>query len=238
MSNKNKYFAEFIGTLLLVLMGTGSAVLAGDYIGFAGVAFAFGLTLMAMVYVIGPVSGCHINPAITLAMCSTGKIEARPAFFYIIAQLLGAAAGSLLVYVIASGISLDSSVFTLASNGYGALSPDGYSLLAGLTAEITLTAMFLFVICGVVSRTDNTAFAGLAIGLTLTVILLVGIPVTNGSFNPARAFGPSFILGALKGNWAYFAQWWAFIVGPVAGALIGAFAWKAVSAKSEKPKKK
>lgn len=238
MQNKTKYLAEFIGTMLLVFLGCGSAVLAGDYVGNLGIAFAFGLTVLAMVYAIGPVSGCHINPAITVSMWVTGKLNKVDALFYILAQLLGAVVGAWVLYLIASGGIIDAELFTLGSNGYGALSPAGYSLGSAIAAEIVLTAVFLFVICAVVSRADNAAFAGLAIGLTLTIIHIVGIPVTGVSVNPARSFGPALVLGLTLKNWAFFSQLGVFILAPIVGGLIGAIGWKCVNCACEAPAKK
>jgi len=228
--NKNKYFAEFIGTMLLVLLGCGSAVLAGDYVGFLGIAFAFGLTVLALVYAIGPISGCHVNPAITIAMLATGKMEKIDALWYIVAQVLGAIVGAWILFSIATGgANFDVATASLGSNGYDLLSPAGYTLGSAIVAEIALTAVFLFVICGVVERVDNVAFAGLAIGLTLTIIHIVGIPVTGVSVNPARSIGPALILGLTCGKWAYFNQLGVFICAPIVGGLLGAFAWKSVS---------
>lgn len=241
MENKHKYFAEFIGTMILVLMGCGSAVLAGEYVGFLGISFAFGLTVLAMVYAIGPVSGCQINPAITIAMWVTGKMDKKDALFHILFQMLGAVVGAWILFCIASGGMIDPDTFSLGSNGYGVLSPAGYTMGSAIAAEVMLTAIFLFVICGVVERVDNVAFTGIAIGLTLTLIHIVGIPVTGVSVNPARSFGPALVLGFTVGNWAYFCQLGVFIIAPIVGGILGAYTWKSVAcgcAAGSKAKKK
>ncbi|MBM3118577.1 MAG: aquaporin Z [Chloroflexi bacterium] len=194
--NVKKYIAELIGTFALVLVGCGSAVIAGKYVGFLGISFAFGLTVLAMVYAIGRISGCHINPAISLAMLVAGKMNWKDTVFYIIAQCIGAiiAAGILLAIAVGnSDYSL--AVNGLGQNGYGAYSPGGYSLLACLIAEVVLTALFLFVIFGSTSKKAPEGFAGLSIGLSLVLIHIVGIPITGTSVNPARSLGPAVFVG-------------------------------------------
>ena len=216
-----KYFAELIGTFALVFFGCGSAVLAGDKIGFYGIAFAFGLTVLFMVYAIGPISGCHINPAITLAMLAAGKIKARDAVIYIVVQCVGAFAAAAVLLVIASGNpNYDIAVNGLGQNGYGDHSPMKYAWWAGFVAEVVMTMMFLLVIFGSTSKKANTQFAGLSIGLSLTVIHLVGIPVTGVSVNPARSLGPALLVGGDA-----LAQLPLFIVAPIIGGLMAAAIW-------------
>ncbi len=217
-----KYLAELIGTMVLVLIGCGSAVIAGNYIGFAGISAAFGLAVMAMVYAIGSISGCHINPAITVAMLVAGKIKGKDAVFYIIAQCIGAIVGAAVLWLVASGLpdySLAGS--GLGQNGFGDQSPAGYSMLACLVAEVVLTAVFLFVIFGATHQDAPKGFAGIAIGLTLMFIHLVGIPITGTSVNPARSLGPAVFVGGDA-----LAQLWLFIVAPVVGGIIAALIWR------------
>jgi len=217
-----KYSAEFIGTLALVFIGCGSAVIAGSHIGFTGIAFAFGLTVLAMVYAIGSISGCHINPAITVAMLVAGKIKAKDAVGYIIAQLVGGIAGAGILWTIASGnpnFSLTGN--GLGQNGYGVHSPDGYSLAACFIAEVALTALFLFVIFGSTHERAPKGFAGISIGFSLVLIHLVGIPITGTSVNPARSLGPAVFVGGDA-----LAQVWLFIVAPIIGGIITALIWR------------
>lgn len=223
-----KVLAEGVGTLVLVLMGCGSAVLAGAEVGFLGIAFAFGLSVLAMVYAIGHISGCHINPAITISMWSTGKISAGEALGYIVGQVAGGIAGAAILFFIASG-NADYSIAAagLGQNGVEAGSPGNYSLLSGLIAEVVFTAIFLLVVHGATSKNNtNTGWAGIAIGLALTLIHIVGIPVTGVSVNPARSIGPAIFVGGEA-----LSQLWIFIVGPVIGGLLGGFIWKAMDAK-------
>jgi aquaporin Z len=219
-----KYIAELLGTFVLVFIGCGSAVIAGKYIGFAGIAFAFGLALLAMVYAIGKISGCHVNPAVSVAMLIAGKMKWKDTVFYIIAQFIGAIIAAAILLAIASGIS-DYSITTtgLGQNGYGAYSPAGYSLIACLVAEIVLTAIFLFAIFGATSKKAPEGFAGVAIGITLVFIHLVGIPITGTSVNPARSLGPALLVGG-----AALSQLWLFIVAPVIGGIIAALIWRYV----------
>ena len=217
-----KYWAELIGTLFLVLIGCGSAVIAGEYIGFLGISFAFGLTVLAMVYAIGNISGCHINPAITVAMLVAGKIKGKDAIFYIIFQCVGAIIGAGILLAIANGITDYSlTVNGLGQNGYGLHSPGGYSLVACLIAEIVLTALFLFVIFGSTSEKAPKGFAGLSIGLSLVLIHIFGIPVTGTSVNPARSLGPAVLAGG-----AALEQLWLFIVAPIVGGILAAIVWR------------
>jgi aquaporin Z len=217
-----KYIAELIGTLALVLIGCGSAVIAGKFIGFSGIAFAFGLTVLAMVYAIGNISGCHINPAVTIAMLVAGKIKGKDTVWYIIAQCIGGIIGAGILWAIASGNADFSLAKTgLGQNGYGAHSPAGYSLAACFIAEVVLTALFLFVIFGSTHKDAPKGFAGLSIGFTLVLIHLVGIPITGTSVNPARSLGPAVFVGGDA-----LAQLWLFVVAPIIGGIIAAVIWK------------
>ncbi len=223
-SSVKRYLAEMVGTFVLVLMGCGSAVLAGSYIGFVGVSFAFGLSLLAMVYAIGGVSGCHINPAVSISMLATGKISAKDAVAYIAVQCVGAVIGAGVLYWIATGnptysLALDG----LAQNGYGVASPGGFSMISAFATEVVLTFIFLLVIHGSTSEKAPKGFAGLSIGLSLVFIHLVGIPVTNTSVNPARSSGPAVIVGGVA-----LEQLWLFWVAPIIGALLAAVVWKMI----------
>jgi aquaporin Z len=212
-----RYYAEFVGTFVLVFGGCGAAVFAGGKIGFAGVALAFGLSLLAMVYTIGPISGCHINPAVSFGLLLSGKFEARYFPGYIIAQILGGIVAAAVILVIAKGLpgGYDPSVGGLAADGYGAHSPEGYSMMAGFVAEVVLTMFLVITVLGATDVKAPVGFAGLPIGLVLTLIHLVGIPVTNTSVNPARSIGPALFVG----GWA-IGQLWLFILAPLIGAAI------------------
>jgi aquaporin Z len=217
-----KYLAELIGTGILVFIGCGSAVIAGKQIGFLGIALAFGIALLTMVYAIGSISGCHINPAVSIAMLVAGKMNLKDAVGYIIAQCIGAVIAAGLLLVIASGqAGYTIAVNGLGQNGYGIASPTGYSLAACALAEVLLTAMFIFVIFGSLSKDAPKGFAGLAIGFALFMAHIVGIPVTGTSVNPARSLGPAFFVGGTA-----LAQLWLFIVAPVIGGILAALAWK------------
>jgi aquaporin Z len=217
--------AEFFGTFWLVFGGCGSAVLAATFpntgIGFAGVALAFGLTVLTMAYAVGHISGGHFNPAVTVGLYAGGRIPASSLLPYILAQLAGAVAASAVLYLIASGKAGFDLSAGFAANGYGEHSPGGYSLQAGLIAEVVLTFMFLLVIMGATDTRAPAALAPLAIGLALTLIHLVGIPVTNTSVNPARSTGPALFVG----GWA-MAQLWLFWLGPVVGGALGGYAYR------------
>ncbi len=219
MSLGKRCGAEFFGTFWLVFGGCGSAVLAAAFpglgIGFAGVALAFGLTLLTMCYAIGHISGCHVHPAVSIGLWAGGRFPASELIPYIVAQVLGAVAASTTLYAIASGKAGFDLSAGFASNGYAAHSPGGYSLEACLVAEIVLTFFFLFVILGATDRRAPQGFAGIAIGLSLTLIHLIGIPVDNLSVNPARSTGPALLVR----GWA-LTQLWAFWVAPIAGALV------------------
>jgi aquaporin Z len=222
----SKLLAEFLGTLWLVLGGCGSAVLAAAYpdlgIGFAGVSLAFGLTVLTGAYALGPISGGHFNPAVTLGLWAGGRFPAGQIAPYVLAQVLGAIAGAALLYAIASGKAGFDVGAGFASNGYGEHSPGRYSLAAAVVAEVTLTFMFLVVILGATHQRAPVGFAGLAIGLALTLIHLISIPVTNTSVNPARSTGPALFVG----GWA-IAQLWLFWVAPIAGALGAGWVYRA-----------
>jgi aquaporin Z len=218
MSNR-RTVAEAVGTFVLVFGGVGAAVIAGEQIGNLGIAFAFGLSLLAMAYAIGPVSGCHINPAVTLGLLVRGKIDTDVAVRHWVAQVVGAiaAAGLLLAIVSARKAGYDAGTDGLGANGYGDHSPDGYPWGAALAVEVLLTAFLVFTVLASTDRLANVAFAGIPIGLVLVLIHLVGIPVDNTSVNPARSIGPAIFVG----GWA-LEQLWLFIVAPLLGGLLGA----------------
>ena len=227
-----QYGAEFFGTFWLVLGGCGSAVLSAAFpnvgIGLLGVAFAFGLTVLTMAYAIGHVSGCHLNPAVSIGLWAGGRFQADKLLGYIIAQCLGAIVAGGVLYLIASGKADFSLAGGFASNGYGEHSPGGYSLFSALVTEVVMTMMFLFIILSVTHKNAPSGFAGLAIGLTLTLIHLISIPVTNTSVNPARSLGVAIYVG----DWA-LAQLWLFWVAPIAGALLGALIYRFVGSSDE-----
>jgi len=217
--------AELIGTFWLVFGGCGSAVLAAGVpdvgIGWLGVSLAFGLTLLTMAIAIGHISGCHINPAVSLGLWAGGRFPTSDLGPYIIAQVAGAILASAVLYVVASGAAGFDLAAGFAANGYGAHSPGGYSLAAGLVAEVVLTFMFLLIILGATDARAPAGLAPIAIGLGLTLIHLVGIPVTNTSVNPARSTGPALFVG----GWA-LSQLWLFWVAPIAGAIAAGFAYR------------
>ncbi len=216
-----KYVAELLGTFALVFFGCGSAVVAGKYIGFLGIAFAFGVVVLVMVYAIGPISGCHINPAITISMLVARKISAKDAISYIIVQIIGAVLGAGVLLLIASGMPGYSIAQNgLGQNGYDASSPAGFTLIAGFLAEVVLTFFFLLVIFGATSDEAPKGFAGIAIGFTLFIINLVGIPITGTSVNPARSIGPAVFVGGTA-----IVQLWMFLVAPIIGGIIAAIVW-------------
>ena len=223
----NKYVAELIGTFWLVLGGCGSAVLAAGFpelgIAFAGVALAFGLTVLTMAYAIGHISGCHLNPAVTVGLWAGGRFPAVQVVPYIVMQVIGAVAAAAVLYIIASG-QPGWVPGGFASNGFGDLSPGKYSMLAVLVCEVVLTAMFLFVIMGATDSRAPAGFAPIAIGLCLTLIHLISIPVSNTSVNPARSSGV-----ALFAQTGALSQLWLFWVAPIVGGMIGAVVYKAVA---------
>lgn len=222
-----KLVAEFIGTLWLVLGGCGSAVLAAAYpelgIGFVGVALAFGLTVVTMAYAIGHISGCHLNPAVSIGLYFGGRFDAKDLLPYIASQVLGGIAGATILYFIASGQS-GFELGGFAANGYGEHSPGGYNMLAALVTEIAMTFMFLMIILGATHSKAPNGFAGLAIGLGLTLIHLISIPVTNTSVNPARSTSQALFVG----DWA-LGQLWLFWVAPIAGAILAGLVYKYIS---------
>lgn len=211
------FSAEFVGTMVLVLFGCGAAVLGGfDHVGQLGIALAFGFAIVAMAYGIGPVSGCHVNPAVSLAAFVAGRMSLKDMGLYWVAQFLGAVAGAAIIGLIAK-----TGFTSLGANGFDAGSPGGYGLHAALVFEVVATAIFVVVILGVTGDKGHGAFAGLAIGLTLAVIHIVGIQVTGVSVNPARSFGPALLQGGEA-----LTQVWAFFVAPAAGAVIGALLFR------------
>jgi aquaporin Z len=217
--------AEFIGTFWLVLGGCGSAVLAATFfdvgIGLAGVALAFGLTVLTMAFAIGHISGCHLNPAVTIGLWAGGRHPPGEILPYWVAQVLGGFAGALLLYLIASGQAGFDLANGLAANGYDDHSPGGYSLLTGLVTEVVMTFMFVLIILGATDRRAPAGFAPIAIGLALTLIHLISIPVTNTSVNPARSTGPALVVG----DWA-IGQLWLFWVAPIAGAILAGLLYR------------
>ena len=222
-----KLFAEFFGTFWLVFGGCGSAVFAAGYpdlgIGFAGVALAFGLTVLTMAYAVGHISGGHFNPAVSFGLWAGGKFEAKDLLGYIIAQLIGAIAAAGVLYLIISGKSDFVDIGGFAANGYGELSPDGYSMTSALVAEFVLTAFFLLIILGSTNARAPKGFAPIAIGLGLTLIHLISIPITNTSVNPARSTSQALFAGG-----EFTAQLWLFWVAPIAGAIVAGFIHKAL----------
>ena len=226
-----KLIAEFIGTLWLVLGGCGSAVLAAAYpelgIGFVGVAIAFGLTVVTMAYAIGHISGCHLNPAVSVGLWMGGRFDGKDLLPYIVAQVLGAIAGAAILYLIASGKS-GFELGGFAANGYAEHSPGGYSMIAALVTEVVMTFMFLIIILGATHSKAPAGLAGLAIGLGLTLIHLISIPVTNTSVNPARSTSQALFVG----DWA-LGQLWLFWVAPLAGAILAGFVYKYLSPEGE-----
>jgi aquaporin Z len=222
--------AEFFGTFWLVMGGCGSAVLAAAYpqlgIGFAGVALAFGLTLLTMCYAIGHISGCHINPAVTCGLAAGGRFPVKEVIPYIVAQVIGAIGAGGVLYLIASGKpGFDASASGFASNGFGDHSPGGYSMQAAAVCELVMTGFFIFIIMGATHKRAPVGFAGIAIGLALTLIHLISIPVTNTSVNPARSTG----VALFQGDWALH-QLWFFWVMPIIGGIIGGLVYRYLSA--------
>ncbi len=217
-----RYLAELIGTMVLVLMGCGSAVIAGSNVGYLGISFAFGISVLAMVYAIGGVSGCHINPAITVSMLVAKKIGAKDALFYVVFQCIGAVIGAGILYAVATGIPTYSLTGTgLGQNGFGLGSPAGYGLVSALIAEVVLTFIFVLVVHGSTHQRVPKGFAGLAIGMALVLIHIVGIPITGTSVNPARSLGPAVFVGGLA-----LEQLWLFWVAPIIGGIIAALVWR------------
>jgi aquaporin Z len=229
-----RYGAEFFGTFWLVLGGCGSAVLAATFpdlgIGFLGVALAFGLTVLTMAFAIGHISGCHLNPAVSIGLWAGGRFPANQLAPYIVSQVLGAIVAGGVLYVIASGNANFNVSAGFASNGYGAHSPGGYSLLAALVTEVVMTMMFLLIILGSTDTRAPQGLAPIAIGLGLTLIHLISIPVTNTSVNPARSTGVALFVG----DWALY-QLWLFWLAPIVGALLGAAIYRFIGATEDGP---
>ncbi len=225
------YGAEFLGTFWLVMGGCGSAVLAAAFpelgIGLHGVALAFGLSVLTMAYAIGHISGCHLNPAVSIGLWAGGRFPAQELFPYIVAQLAGGILAGGVLYVIASGAPGFDSANGFAANGYGEHSPGSYSLLAGLLSEVVMTTFFLLIILGVTDQRAPKGFAPVAIGFALTLVHLISIPVTNTSVNPAR----STAVAVYAGDWAV-GQLWLFWIAPIAGALLGAALYRVIGAQA------
>jgi aquaporin Z len=239
MSLMKKSAAELIGTFWLVLGGCGAAVFAAGVpdvgIGYLGVAFAFGLTVLTMAYAIGHISGCHLNPAVSIGLAVGGRFSFADLPMYVIAQTLGAIVAGFLILFLAGDMGMhkegeatfELAANSLAINGYGELSPQGYGMTAGLVTELVMTAMFIYIILGVTDKLGTAVAGGLAIGLALTLIHLISIPVTNTSVNPARSTGPALAL-AFGGEGKALSQLWLFWVAPIVGAVIGAVVYRAV----------
>ncbi|MCH9661754.1 MAG: aquaporin Z [Bacteroidetes bacterium] len=228
MNSSKKYFAEGLGTFALVLFGCGAAVIAGvtgagpSGVGLLGISLAFGLAVVAMAYTIGPISGCHINPAISIAMMVAGKLSAKDTFGYVIAQCIGAVAGAGILYLLATGSAgFSMGEWALGSNGWGTGYGGAYSMQAALIAEFVFTFLFLMVIFGTTAKNASPQMAGLAIGICLVLIHLVAIPITGTSVNPARSLGPALFSGGMA-----LSQLWLFIVAPIAGGICAALARK------------
>ncbi len=225
MKISQNFFAEFIGTFILVLGGCGTAVFASsvNFVGILGVALAFGLTIVAAAYAIGNISGAHLNPAVSLGIWASGRMPGKDLVPYICAQIIGAITAATVICLIVSNKADFTGIGGFAANGYGEHSPGGYGLLAALVAETVLTFVFLLVILGVTDKKAPAGFAGLAIGLTLTLIHLISIPITNTSVNPARSISQAVFVG----DWA-IAQLWLFILAPIVGAILAGVVYKSV----------
>ncbi|MBQ9266689.1 MAG: MIP family channel protein [Clostridia bacterium] len=223
-----KYVCEFIGTAVLVLFGCGAAAITGGIpgtLGILGIAIAFGLSIVAMAYVIGNISGCHINPAVSLAMLIDGRMSAKEFCGYVVAQVLGALAGSgILYFIVSSSSSLSIAANGLGANGFGDASAVGISMIGALIVEIVLTFVFIYTILGVTSDPDKSSIAGIVIGLTLAFVHILGISLTGTSVNPARSLAPALLLGGTA-----LSQIWVFIVGPFVGAALAALVFKCLN---------
>lgn len=226
-----KLVAEFFGTFWLVLGGCGSAVLAAGFpelgIGFVGVSLAFGLTVLTIAYSLGHISGAHLNPAVTIGLWMGGRVPAKDILPYVVAQIIGGIAAAAVLFVVATGNGNE--IGTFAANGYGEHSPGGYSMFAAIVSELVMTFMFVLIILGATDSRAPKGFAGIAIGLALTLIHLITIPVTNTSVNPARSISQAVFVG----DWA-LSQLWLFIVVPIAGALLAGLVYKAMAAENKK----
>lgn len=223
-----KYVCEFIGTAVLVLFGCGSAAIAGGVLGTVGIALAFGLSVVAMSYVIGNISGCHVNPAVSLAMLINKKMDAKDFICYVIAQILGAIAGIAILYTIMINSGLEIDVQGLGANGFDTASSVNLSMIGAIITEVVLTFVFIFTVLGVTSDEKKSSVTGIVIGLALALVHIVGIPLTGTSVNPARSLAPALFLGgeALE-------QVWVFIVAPLVGAALAAVAYKFLAKKEE-----
>ena len=227
MHSKSQVFiAELVGTFVLVFGGCGAAIFAGAHIGYMGVAFAFGLSLLVMAYAIGPISGCHVNPAVSIGLAVARKIPGGMLLIYILAQIIGAIIAGGVLWLVASGMPGFDITQGFATNGYGTHSPGGYGLVACLVAEIVLTFFLVFTVLGTTHPKFPAGFGGIPIGLVLVLIHLVGIPITNTSVNPARSIG----VAVFQGGWA-LAQLWLFIVAPIVGALLAVVIYRLVRAR-------
>ena len=227
MHSKSQVFiAELVGTFVLVFGGCGAAIFAGAHIGYMGVAFAFGLSLLVMAYAIGPISGCHVNPAVSIGLAVARKIPGGMLLIYILAQIIGAIIAGGVLWLVASGMPGFDITQGFATNGYGTHSPGGYGLVACLVAEIVLTFFLVFTVLGTTHPKFPAGFGGIPIGFVLVLIHLVGIPITNTSVNPARSIG----VAVFQGGWA-LAQLWLFIVAPIVGALLAVVIYRLVRAR-------
>jgi len=216
-----KYISEFIGTAVLVLFGCGSAAIAGETLGTLGIALAFGLSIVAMAYVIGNISGCHINPAVSLAMLIDGRMTAKEFAIYVVSQVLGAIAGIGILYVLMVNSGFDIVTQGLGANGFGDASAVGINMIGAIITEVVLTFVFIYTILGVTADENKSAVAGIVIGLTLTFVHIMGIPLTGTSVNPARSLAPALFLGGTA-----LAQVWVFIVAPFIGSALAAVVYK------------
>ena len=225
MKTSQKFFAEFIGTFILVLGGCGTAVFASsqNFVGILGVALAFGLTIVAAAYSIGHISGAHLNPAVSLGLWASGRMDGKDLAPYICAQIVGALVAASVIFLIVTNKAGFNGIGGFAANGYGDQSPGGYNMLAALVAEIVLTFVFLLVILGSTSKSAPAGFAGITIGLTLTLIHLISIPITNTSVNPARSISQAVFAGG-----AAIEQLWLFILAPIAGAILAGIVYKRI----------
>lgn len=219
-----KYVCEFIGTAVLVLFGCGSAAIAGGTLGTLGIALAFGLSIVAMAYVIGNVSGCHINPAVSFAMLLSKKMSMKDFIGYVVAQVLGAFAGAGILYAFINMSSLDVATAGLGANGFGALSSVGINMWGAILVEVILTFVFIYTILGVTSDDSKSSIAGMVIGLTLAFVHIMGIPLTGTSVNPARSLAPAVLIGGDA-----LSQVWVFIVAPLLGSALAVLAYKALN---------
>ena len=234
MSPTKKYLAECFGTFVLTFFGCGSAVIAGTQLGTLGIAFAFGLSIVAMAFVIGGVSGCHINPAVSLGLFLDKRLDGKDLVGYLVAQFIGGIVAALLLAAVVSWCDLGGVAETgLGCNGYGELSSVGLGLGGALIVEIVLTCVFVLSVLGSTADEKTAPYAGIIIGLTLAFVHIMGIPLTGTSVNPARSFGPALFMGAIGGDWMAFGQVRVFIVAPLIGAALAAGIWRGLCAKKD-----